>query len=268
MWELKTPNSSSEEASMSRVLLICTILLALVSGVSASTLYIGNDTHTPVSVYTSGGTFIGFFGQNAAAGSAINAAGDVWTVAPAFGNNNIVEYSPTQTVLNSFTATIDGQWAEDMSHGLGNTLYLGTYEGWLYTVNDQTGAILSSFQVPNSSFTGVAFDGTNLWLSGGLTTNALYYYTTGGTLLNSVPLGAFCMGVGYDVSDGTLYCGNNPNINHYDTAGNLLGSFAAMGYYHDGLEVANLSGTTPEPSSLLLVGTGLAALCGRLRKRV
>ncbi len=252
---------------MSKTLFAGVFLLALATLASASTLYIGNDTNTPVTVYTSGGTFVGFFGQNSATGSAINSAGDVWTVAPSFGNNNIVEYSPTQTVLNSFIATIDGQWVEDMSHGAGNTLWLGTYEGNVFAVNDQTGAILSSFSVPNSSFTGVAFDGTNLWLTGGLTTNALYYYTTTGTLLNTVPLGAFCMGVGYDASDGTLYCGNNPNVNHYDTAGNLLGSFTAMGYYHDGLEVANLGSTTPEPSTLVLAGTGLLTLLGRLRKR-
>ena len=252
---------------MSKTLFAGVFLLALATLASASTLYIGNDTNTPVTVYTSGGTFVGFFGQNSATGSAINSAGDVWTVAPSFGNNNIVEYSPTQTVLNSFIATIDGQWVEDMSHGAGNTLWLGTYEGNVFAVNDQTGAILSSFSVPNSTFTGVAFDGTNLWLSGGLTTNALYYYTTSGTLLSTVPLGAFCMGVGYDASDGTIYCGNNPAINHYDTAGNLLGSFTAKSFYHDGLEVANLGSTTPEPSTLVLAGTGLLTLLGRLRKR-
>ena len=254
---------------MSRSLLAVMCLLALVTCVSASsTLYIGNDTNTPVTVYLSNGTFVQYFGQNSATGSAINSAGDVWTVAPSFGNNQVVEYSPTQTVLNSFVATINGQWVEDMSHGAGNTLWLGTYEGNVFAVNDQTGAIMSFFSVPNSSFTGVAWDGTNLWLSGGLTTNALYYYTTGGTLLNTVPLGAFCMGLGYDASDGTLYCGNNPNVNHYDTAGNLLGSFTAMGYYHDGLEVANLGNPVPEPSTLVFVGTGLAALCAHLRKRV
>ena len=39
------------------------------------------------------------------------------------------------------------------------------------------------------------------------------------------------MGVGYDASDGTLWCGNNPDVDHYDTAGNLLGSFNAGWFF-------------------------------------
>ena len=192
---------------MTRTVLAVVFVLALVMGVSANTLNVGNDRNTPVTVYTSGGTFIGFFGQNFATGPAIKAAWDFWTVAPWFGSNNIVEYSSAQTALNSFNATINGEWVEDMSQGARDTL------------------------------------------------------------LNTILRGAFCMGVGYGASDGTLYCGNNPNVNHYDTAGSLLGSFTAMGFYPDGLEVANLERRVSEPASLLLMGTGLAALFGLLRKR-
>jgi hypothetical protein len=246
-------------------------LLVLVSGVSAtSSIYIGNDTSGPVTVYDSNGNFLQNFGQGGATGSAINAAGNVWTVAPNFGNNNVVEYDSSQNVLNSFIATINGQWIEDMSHGLGSTLWVSTFEGNVFAVDDQTGAIMSTFSVAGTSYTGVAFDGTNLWVSGGLTTPALYYYSTSGVLLNTIALGATCGGVGYDVSDGSLYCGGFGVINHYDTSGNLLGSFnTTLGNYHDGVEVPNLTASTvPEPSTLVFVGTGLVALCGRLRKLV
>jgi hypothetical protein len=254
---------------MPRSLLTGLVLLALATGLSASNIYIGNDTNGPVTIYTSGGVFVQNFGQNGATGSAIDAAGNVWTVAPAFGNNNVVEYDSSQNVLNSFIATINGQWVEDMSHGAGNTLWLATFEGNVFAVNDQTGAILSSFAVANSSYTGVAFDGTNLWTTGGLSSNALYYYSTSGTLLNTIAIGTVCGGVGYDVSDGTLWCGDFGQMWHYDTAGNLLGGFStASGNYHDGVEVPNLtSSAVPEPTTLLLVGTGLAGLFGRLRKR-
>ena len=189
---------------MSKSLLTCVAIVGLVTAMSASNLYIGNDTNGPVTIYTSAGVYVQDFGQGGATGSAIDAAGNVWTVAPNFGNNNVVEYDSSQNVLNSFIATINGQWVEDMSHGAGNTLWLGTFEGNVFAVNDQTGAILSSFAVANSSYTGVAFDGTNLWTSGGLSSNALYYYSTSGTLLNTIAIGTVCGGVGYDASDGTL----------------------------------------------------------------
>ncbi len=255
---------------MPRTLLAGLFLLALVTAASASNIYVGNDTNGPVTIYTSSGMFVQNFGQGGATGSAIDAAGNVWTVAPAFGNNNVVEYDSAQNMLNSFVATINGQWVEDMSHGAGSTLWLATYEGNVFAINDQTGAIMSSFAVANTSYSGIAFDGTNLWVSGGLSTNALYYYSTSGALLNTISLGSTCGGVGYDVTDGTLYCGGFGVVNHYDTAGNLLGSFnTALGNYHDGIEVPNLTnGAVPEPSTLVFMGTGLAALVGRLRKRV
>src|SRR5436190_5977378 len=162
--------------------LIGAALLCLASTASASTIFLGFDTRSPVQQWTTGGTFVGNFGQNAATGSALDGAGHVWTVAPNFGNNHIVEYDAAQNVLNSFTAAVSGQWIEDMAYGGGNTLWAGTFEGNVFNIDATTGATNSSFAVANSNFTGVAFDGANLWATGGLAGNDnVYLYTTTGT---------------------------------------------------------------------------------------
>jgi hypothetical protein len=244
------------------------LLVTFTIGANASILYVGNDIQTPVAVHDSDGTFLQFFGQNGATGTAINAAGHIWTVAPNFGSNNVVEYDAAENVINSFIATINGNWIEDMSHGAGNSIWVGTFEGNVFEIDDQTGAVLSSFAVPDSTFTGVAFDGVNLWLTGGLTSNNLFYYTTSGTLLNTIPLGAVCGGIGYDASDGTLYCGDFGVVRHYTTTGTLLGSFNTTSTaYHDGLEVGVGNVVIPEPGELVLMGIGLAGLIIRTRRR-
>ena len=54
-----------------RTLLTAGLLLLVAIGASASTIYIGNDTQGPVTVYTTAGAFVQDFGQTGATGSAI-----------------------------------------------------------------------------------------------------------------------------------------------------------------------------------------------------
>src|SRR5438093_13748166 len=112
------------------VLGLVTMALGTVSAVEATTLWVGNDTASPVERFDSvTQASLGFFGQTGATGSALDGAGPVYTVAPSFGNNVIQKYDAAQNVVESFIAACNGQWIEDMTYGERGTIWGSTLAG-------------------------------------------------------------------------------------------------------------------------------------------
>lgn len=242
---------------------------------SAEVIFLGFDTQGPVQQYTTTGTFLGNFGQSGATGSALDGAGHAWTVAPAFGNNTIQKYNAAQTVLNTFTATISGQWVEDMAYGgfVGSdeTLWLSTFEGSVFRVNANTGAVISSFAPGLGQFLGIAYDGTDLWLTGGAfqgNTDISRYSTTGALLSSFDTKITGAGGIGYSLDTNTLWVGYFGTVRQFNLSGTELSSFTAGSPFHDGLEIGDLQRQqVPEPASLALLGIGLAGLGAMCRKQ-
>ncbi len=242
--------------------------------VHAESIFLGIDTQGPVQQHTTAGVFVTNFGQTGATGSALDGAGSAWTVAPAFGNNKIQKYDAAQNVLNSFTANVGGQFIEDMAYGgklAGvDTLWASTYEGTLWRIDANTGATISSFSPGLGQFLGVAYDGTDLWLTGGAFSGntKISRYSDTGTFLGNIETGKTgAGGIGYSADTNTLWVGYFGPVSQYSLAGVELFSFVSGTAFHDGLEIGNLV-SIPEPSAVVLMVIGLAGMALVRRRKV
>ena len=251
-----------------RILLgLVTMALGTVSAVEATTLWVGNDTASPVERFDSvTQASLGFFGQTGATGSALDGAGHVYTVAPSFGNNVIQKYDAAQNVVASFIAAINGQWIEDMTYGGGGTLWVSTFEGDVFHI-DGAGNVLSSFTT-GGSLVGVATDGAFLYTTTGFNgDNTITKRLFDGSVVSIVTTGfGGGGGIGYDASDNTFWVGYlGGQLRHFDVAGNLLGGFITSTANNalDGLEVGEITeAAVPEPTVLTLLGVSLLGLAG------
>ena len=212
-------------------------------GPGVATLFIGHDFSQLERQYQKIGTFVQTWGAlPKATGAAVDANGVVYICNPAFGNNLIERRGPGNTNLGTITATVDNRWIEDMGNYGGGLILASTHTGHIYTINTTNGAHTLLFATGHN-LPGVTFDGTDIWTTGGTTTNLVYRRNLAGTVLSSFSTGQINGGIGYDPDDGTLWIGHPAGqVTHHNQAGALLGGFYTLtgGQYIDGLELVNL----------------------------
>jgi hypothetical protein len=130
-------------------------------------------------------------------------------------------------------------------------------------------------QLFNLSFSaqGIGFDASDstLWISE-LRGNTIRHYSLGGTLLGSFNLGQSLVGLAYESATDTLWGFNTStdNLVQFNRAGGILQDVDIAGFNPSnpfGGEMRAEATAVPEPASMLLIGTGLAGLAARARRR-
>ena len=208
-----------------------------------ASLFIGHDIQLLEHQYQKIGTFVQAWGAlSKATGAAVDANGVVYVCNPSYGNNQIERRGPGNTNLGTIVATVGGQWIEDLGNYGGGYILASTFDGKIFTIDTTTGADVLLFPTGHS-LTGVTYDGTFIWTTGGYANTLVYKRDLAGNIIATFNTGQTNTGIGYDPDDGTLWVGHpNALVTHYSQLGVLIGGFVTPtnGRFIDGVELGKL----------------------------
>lgn len=165
---------------------------------------------------------------------------------------------------NVWGGATNGITAYDAGFNGTNIFMVDWTSGEVYSYDNNYNNRTFLFQA-NQSDLGITFDsGTNtIWTSnfGGGTVSQ---WSLGGTLLNSFNgAGSSLAALAYDSDDQSLWLSNGSEMVQYNRSGSILSRFS-YGTYVLGGEFA--AEGVPEPTSMVLLGLGAAAVLRRKRK--
>lgn len=248
-------------------------------------------TATPILFATTGGTdsalysidvgtgtttLVGLTGTDRMSGLDFDSSGVLYGIAGGSAGPASLYTVNTSTGSTTLVGAVGGiQGADGLAFDAADTLYAGGWDGAgrLLTLNPATGGILTNIAMSGSGndfVAGLDFSPTGeLWGSrgnaSGATEDIVLINTTTGVHTSIGPNTGIISGIWFDLN-GTLYA--------ISTTGNVLTINTTTGVqtvlFNTG--VGRLSGLTgvpavPEPASMLLLGTGLAAVAARRYRR-
>jgi hypothetical protein len=273
--------------SLKVALLVSLSLCLLVGFAQADTIYQtgGDGTGLYITDSTTGSsTLVGLFGYSAVYGNAFNPSGQLYAMVDSY-------YPSTLATVNLNTGAATPVGAPTGISNLmgiaftpGGTLYAASWDtNSLYTLDTGTGAatLVGSLGMPgqvmdlswdyqNGTMYAIASEGPN-----GSLLYAVNLITGAGTLVTNIPGDDCLMGLINDSAGNFLatdWCSGNSPLYKIDPAtGNLTtlgltGIGAPMGGDIFGSGGGGGGGTTPEPATIVTLGTGLVGLL--LRKRL
>jgi len=198
----------------------------------------------------------------------------VLAVVPAIGQEDLYDNGPTNGTVDAWTINFGFVVSDSFLLGSDETVQGLSFAAWLFP-----GDVLQSAEVSitSSEFGGTFFSDEILnFTQSGCTTNQLGFYvcTETGTFTGPVNLSAGTYWLNLQnavVNNGDpVYWDENagPSMASENSVGSVPSeSFTVLGSFTTGFDVT-VTGTTPEPGSMMLFGSGIIAACSFLCRKL